>query len=96
MKKEKHTVGDWLIRLLKGIVIGFGAILPGLSGGVLAVIFGVYDRMIAFLGNIRKTFLKQVSFFSDPARRRHRRTGLFLPSAAFDSYKAQFVFVIDL
>jgi putative membrane protein len=93
MKKEKHTVGDWLIRLLKGIVIGFGAILPGLSGGVLAVIFGVYDRMIAFLGNIRKNFLKQVSFFFPILL--GGGIGVlvfsFAVKAAFDSYKAQFV-----
>lgn len=54
---------DWLIRMAKGFIIGFGAILPGLSGGVLAVIFGVYDRMMKFLGNIRHEFLKNVLYF---------------------------------
>src|SRR5699024_7443688 len=45
-------VTSWLARLLKGVAIGVGAILPGLSGGVLAVIFGVYEPMIRFLGNL--------------------------------------------
>ena len=38
---QKNTTGDWFLRLFKGIAIGIGAILPGLSGGVLAVIFGI-------------------------------------------------------
>ncbi len=33
------SVGAWFVRLLKGIAVGIGFILPGLSGGVLAVIF---------------------------------------------------------
>ena len=38
--KSKATV--FLLRILQGILIGGGAMLPGVSGGVLAVIFGVY------------------------------------------------------
>ena len=41
---------DWIIRFIKGTIVGIGAILPGLSGGVLAVIFGIYDPLIRFLG----------------------------------------------
>ena len=38
--KPINPVVDWLIRLGKGMLIGIGAILPGLSGGALSVIFG--------------------------------------------------------
>ena len=31
---------SWLARLIKGIVIALGFILPGISGGVLAAILG--------------------------------------------------------
>lgn len=31
---------------LKGICIGAGAILPGISSGVLCVIFGIYDKLV--------------------------------------------------
>lgn len=34
------------IDLLKGILVGIGNIAPGLSGGVIAVILNVYDRII--------------------------------------------------
>lgn len=54
---------DWFIRILKGIGIGIGFILPGLSGGVLAVIFGMYDIIIRFLANIRQKFIEHVKFF---------------------------------
>lgn len=30
----------WLL-LVKGIIVGFGAIMPGISGGTLCVAFGI-------------------------------------------------------
>lgn len=60
---EETGLRSWLIRLLKGVLIGIGAILPGLSGGVLAVIFGVYDQMMIFLGSITTNFLKRMRYF---------------------------------
>lgn len=38
-----------LLRLVQGIVIGAGAILPGISGGVLAVVFGIYRPLMEVL-----------------------------------------------
>ena len=32
--------------LLQGALIGLGAVLPGISGGVLSVIFGIYLSLI--------------------------------------------------
>lgn len=61
MKKE--SIIDWLIRFIKGMIIGTGAILPGVSGGALAALFGIYERMIAFLANLWKDFWKNVLFF---------------------------------
>lgn len=48
---------------MKGILIGIGGILPGLSGGVLAVVFGYYDPLMRFLGDLRKHFWKNVRYF---------------------------------
>lgn len=39
----------WLRNLLCGVLIGAGAILPGISGGVLAVIFGIYRPFMELL-----------------------------------------------
>lgn len=60
---QKDSPTRWLVRLLKGIAVGIGAILPGLSGGVLSVIFNIYEPMVRFLGNIRKNFLANVRYF---------------------------------
>jgi putative membrane protein len=35
-----------LIRLLKGIVIGIATLIPGVSGGTMAIILGVYNDLI--------------------------------------------------
>lgn len=62
-KKTENNFIHWMIRFLKGMLIGSGAILPGVSGGALAVVFGLYEPIIHFLANIRKNFLKNVSYF---------------------------------
>ena len=40
--------------LLCGVLIGAGAILPGVSGGVLAVIFDIYRPFMELLTSPRK------------------------------------------
>ncbi len=40
-----------LIKLLQGALIGLGAVLPGVSGGVLSVIFGIYKPIMELLAN---------------------------------------------
>lgn len=49
-------VGLWLLRVIHGALIGAGAILPGISGGVLCVLFGIYRPMMALLAHPFKTF----------------------------------------
>ena len=54
---------SWLARVIKGIVIALGFILPGISGGVLAAILGIYERMIGFLAHPFKDFKENVLYF---------------------------------
>jgi putative membrane protein len=61
--ENKKSFMDWIIRFLKGILVGIGFITPGLSGGVLAVVFGIYERLMGFLGNLRDNFVENVRFF---------------------------------
>lgn len=42
----KETFGVFFKRLLAGVMIGVGGILPGVSGSVLAVAFGLYKRIL--------------------------------------------------
>ena len=48
--------------MLKGILIGIGMILPGVSGGVIAVILGVYDKIIYSLSNFFSDYKKNARF----------------------------------
>ncbi len=88
-----ESVGAWLVRLLKGIAIGIGFILPGLSGGVLAVIFKIYDPMIKFLANLRQRFWANVRYFIPVGIGGVIGVVLFsiVVAAAFGRYEAAFV-----
>jgi len=47
--------------ILKGIIIGIGKIIPGVSGSMLAISMGIYDKMINSINNffvdIKKNFV---------------------------------------
>ena len=45
-----------------GIIIGTAMIVPGVSGGVLAVVFNIYDKMIYSLTNLFKDFKRNFPF----------------------------------
>jgi len=46
--------GRFLLRLLQGFLIGLGGILPGISGALLAVVFGVYRPMMDTLAHPKR------------------------------------------
>lgn len=49
---------------LKGAVIGGSMLLPGLSGGTLAILLGIYDRLIKSVSDItKKTDIKKNLIF---------------------------------
>ena len=47
---------------LKGIIVGIGGVSPGLSGSVLLVIFGLYEKTITNIGTLLKDFKNNVKF----------------------------------
>ncbi len=47
----------WLL-LVKGIIVGFGAIMPGISGGTLCVAFGMYKPLIEVFSKPRERLEK--------------------------------------
>lgn len=49
------TAGGALLRVFQGILIGSGAILPGISGGVLCVTFGLYPALMALLAHPKQS-----------------------------------------
>lgn len=48
---EKMNPKMAVLRFLQGALIGLGAVLPGISGGVLCVIFGVYRIIMEVLSH---------------------------------------------
>lgn len=48
--------------IVKGFIIGIAFIIPGVSGGTLAIYLGVYEKLLHSLGNIFKEFKKSLSF----------------------------------
>ena len=59
----KMTAGQWLMHVLHGALIGVGAILPGVSGGVMCVLFGIYQPMMALLSHPGKAFRQYYRLF---------------------------------
>lgn len=49
---QNHPVSDFV----KGIFMGIANIMPGVSGGTLAISFGVYDRMIGAVSGIFRDY----------------------------------------
>ena len=56
----KATPLQFLFRIIQGALIGIGAVLPGISGGVLGVIFGIYKPIMELLSNPFKNFKTHV------------------------------------
>lgn len=48
--------------LLKGMVIGIANIIPGVSGGTMAVSMGIYDKLIHCLTHLFKEFKESIKF----------------------------------
>lgn len=48
----------FLVDLLKGIFVGIANVIPGVSGGTMAVSFGIYDKILSSVSNLFKDFKK--------------------------------------
>ncbi|MSZ17673.1 MAG: DUF368 domain-containing protein, partial [Actinobacteria bacterium] len=44
--KPKNTLLQLILNFLRGVLIGIAEIIPGISGGTIALITGVYSRII--------------------------------------------------
>lgn len=60
---DQNFMIRWLRDLLCGVLIGAGAILPGVSGGVLAVVFDIYRPFMEVLTHPRTAIPKYWKWF---------------------------------
>ena len=56
--EKRSGIGEIIMRLIHGAFIGLGAVLPGISGGVLCVVFGVYRPIMELLSHPFKAIKK--------------------------------------
>lgn len=60
---KNGVIFDSLIYVIQGAIVGIGAILPGISGGVLCVAFGIYEPMMALLTHPFQSFKTYYKMF---------------------------------
>ncbi len=64
-----------LVTFFKGLAVGVGGIAPGLSGSVLLVIFGLYQKTIGAISSIVKDFFALVlGIFKKPGKEQTQKT----------------------
>lgn len=51
---------NYIMDILRGIVIGIANIIPGVSGGTMAVSMGIYDKLISAVTGLFKHFKESV------------------------------------
>ena len=62
--KKKYNFGSIIINIIQGAIVGISAILPGISGGVLCVAFGIYEPMMELLTAPKSNFKKHIPTFA--------------------------------
>ena len=56
----KRSIIDYLVILLKGIAMGAADVVPGVSGGTIAFISGIYEELIKSLNKINSSIFKEL------------------------------------
>ncbi|MFU0827322.1 MAG: DUF368 domain-containing protein [Lachnoclostridium sp.] len=54
MWQMKNKIKDDLIIILKGYTVGSSMSVPGVSGGTMAILLGIYDKLISSISNFLK------------------------------------------
>ena len=52
---------EFIVNILRGMVIGLSNVIPGVSGGTMMVSMGIYDRLILVLTHFIKKFKEAVA-----------------------------------
>lgn len=58
--KENTSLAKTVFKVFQGSLVGLGAVLPGISGGVLCVVFGIYKTIMELLASPFKNFKTHV------------------------------------
>ncbi len=58
--KKGSKVARFFLDILRGFAIGIAFIIPGFSGGSIAAILGIYERLVGAIADIFKSFKQSV------------------------------------
>ena len=64
MEKSKLSIKQLILYAIQGAIVGVGAILPGVSGGVLLVAFGLYEPLMELLTTPKKALKENYQIFA--------------------------------
>lgn len=53
---------DFIKKMIYGAIVGVSNAIPGVSGGTMAVVLGIYDDLIASIARMREDFKKSLGF----------------------------------
>lgn len=63
IKKRKGDFNmNFFREIIRGVIVGIGAITPGVSGGVIATVFGIYEPIMNALANFFKDIKTHTRF----------------------------------
>jgi len=62
---------EFIINIVKGILIGIANIIPGLSGSTLALILGIYEKMITILTKVDLQLFQLIKGLNFKAIKKH-------------------------
>ena len=51
-RKSQTTLGGMLVHALQGLLMGTADVIPGVSGGTMALILGIYERLVATIHEV--------------------------------------------
>jgi putative membrane protein len=82
--RSKNPLYQLLLNFVRGVLIGIAEIIPGISGGTIALITGVYSRIInsaaeAFKGLVLLATFSKKNFVQAGARFRSMSWSLLIP-----------------
>ncbi len=59
-EQKKSNPRDFLLDVIRGFAIGIAFIIPGFSGGSIAAILGIYEKLVSAIADIIKNFKKSI------------------------------------
>ncbi len=75
----KTTIKEYILIFLRGLLMGIADIIPGVSGGTMALVTGIYQRLVHAISSLTSEFVPQ--FFKGKFKKAFKQVdfALFIP-----------------